>query len=124
MMPKIETSGDDAAEVWSTLVNWEEDPAFKAKRRREVLKVFYTKERYQKASNVVVVWCYTGGDRPARWWWCYPTPSEGWGRGETPRRLNSQVTPQDLDQRSKMEEVVLKMAPWRGLDASRSRRRK
>jgi len=17
------------------------------------------------------------------WWWCYPTPSEGWGRGET-----------------------------------------
>jgi len=29
-----ETSGDDAAEEWSTLVNWEEDPAIKAKCRR------------------------------------------------------------------------------------------
>jgi len=22
-------------------------------------------------------------------WWCYPIPSEGWGRGETPRRPNT-----------------------------------
>jgi len=34
MIPKIETSGDDAAERWSTPVNWEEDPAIKAERRR------------------------------------------------------------------------------------------
>jgi len=27
------------------------------------------------------------------WWWCYPTPSEGWGRGRTPRRPNSRDTP-------------------------------
>jgi len=33
MMPKTETSGDDAAEEWSTLVNWAEDPAIKAKWR-------------------------------------------------------------------------------------------
>jgi len=29
MMPKTETSGDDAAEDWSILVNWEEDPTIK-----------------------------------------------------------------------------------------------
>jgi len=29
-MPKIETSGDDAVEEWSTPVNWEEDSAIKA----------------------------------------------------------------------------------------------
>jgi len=33
MIPKTETSGDDAAEEWSTLVNWVEDPAIKAERR-------------------------------------------------------------------------------------------
>jgi len=33
MMLKTETSGDDVAEEWSTSVNWEEDPAIKAKRR-------------------------------------------------------------------------------------------
>jgi len=37
MMPKIETSGDDAAEEWSTPVNWEEDPAVKAERIRSHL---------------------------------------------------------------------------------------
>jgi len=36
--------------------------------------------------------------------------SEGWGRGGTQRRPNSRATPQGLNQRSKMEEVVLKMA--------------
>jgi len=34
MMPKTETSRDDAAEEWSTPVNWEEDSVIKAKRRR------------------------------------------------------------------------------------------
>jgi len=33
MMPETETSGDDTAEEWSTPVNWEEEPAIKAKRR-------------------------------------------------------------------------------------------
>jgi len=33
MIPKIETSEDDAAEEWSTLVNWEEDSAIKAEQR-------------------------------------------------------------------------------------------
>jgi len=27
------------------------------------------------------------------WWWWYPTPSEGWGRGGTPRRPNSRPRP-------------------------------
>jgi len=40
MIPKTETTGDDAAEEWSTPVNWEEDPAIKAKRRR---KLYITK---------------------------------------------------------------------------------
>jgi len=31
MMPNIETSGDDAAKQWSTMVNWEEDRAIKKK---------------------------------------------------------------------------------------------
>jgi len=34
MMPKMETSGDDAVEEWSNPVNWEEDLAVKSKRRR------------------------------------------------------------------------------------------
>jgi len=35
------------------------------------------------------------------WWRCYPTASEGWRRGGTPRRSpNSQATPQGQDQRS------------------------
>jgi len=34
MMPKTETSRDDAAEEWSAPVNWEEDPTIKAERRR------------------------------------------------------------------------------------------
>jgi len=40
------------------------------------------------------------------WWWCYPTPSEGLGRGGTPRRPNSRATPQGLDQRSKNKSLV------------------
>jgi len=42
------------------------------------------------------------------WWWCYSTPSDGWGRRGTPRTPNSWATPQGLNQRSKMEEVVPK----------------
>jgi len=57
------------------------------------------------------------------WWWCYPTPFEGWGRGGTPQRPNSRATPQDLDERSEMEEVVPKMACRRGSYAGQSRRR-
>jgi len=30
MMPKTETSGDDVAEEWSTMVYWKENPAIKA----------------------------------------------------------------------------------------------
>jgi len=40
MMPKTETSGDDAAEEWSAPVNWKEDPAFKAERRRRRMSAF------------------------------------------------------------------------------------
>jgi len=33
-------------------------------------------------------------NKPAScWWWCYPTPSEVWGRGGTPSRINSRATP-------------------------------
>jgi len=42
----------------------------------------------------------------------YPTLSEGWRRGGTPRRPNSLATPQGQYQRSKMEEVLLKMAKY------------
>jgi len=35
-MPKTETSGDDAAEKWSTTANWKEDPVIKAE--EEVLR--------------------------------------------------------------------------------------
>jgi len=48
-------------------------------------------------------------------WWCYPTPSEWCGCGGTPRRPNSRATPQDLDQRSKLEDVVPKLAHRRGV---------
>jgi len=44
MMPKTETSGDDAAKEWSTPVNWEEDPAIKAKWRIPSLRVIKTKK--------------------------------------------------------------------------------
>jgi len=46
MMHKTETSGDDAAEEWSTSVNWE-DPAIKAKRRRRLNPVMQRKIRVQ-----------------------------------------------------------------------------
>jgi len=36
MMPKTETSGDDAAEEWLNPVNWE-DPVNKAEWRRSML---------------------------------------------------------------------------------------
>jgi len=39
-----------------------------------------------------------------------PDPFRGMGAWRTPRRPNSRATPQGLDQRSKMEEVVPKMA--------------
>jgi len=57
------------------------------------------------------------------WWWRYPTPSEVWDRGETPRKPNNRDTPQNRNQRSKIEDVVPKMARWRGLVAGQFRRR-
>jgi len=39
-----------------------------------------------------------------------PDSSEGWGHGGTLRISNSRATSQGLDQRSKMEKVVPKMA--------------
>jgi len=42
---------------------------------------------------------------------CYPTSSERWERGGTPRRPSCRATPHGLDQRSKMEEVVAVPAP-------------
>ena len=33
----------------------------------------------------------------------YPTPSGGWGRGETPRRPRSRATPHGCDQRATRE---------------------
>jgi len=53
-----------------------------------------------------------------------PDPFRGMGHGETPRRPNSRGTPQGLDQRSKMKEVVPKMARRRGSGAGQSRRRR
>jgi len=50
-----------------------------------------------------------------------PIPSEKWGHGGTPQRLNSRTMFQSLDQRSKMEEVVPKMACRKRSDAGYSR---
>jgi len=49
-------------------------------------------------------------------------PRDG-GVEDLHRDPNSWATPQDLDQKSKMEEVVLKMARRRGSDAGQPRRR-
>ena len=57
------------------------------------------------------------------WWWYYPTPSEGWGRGGTPRRPNSRATPQGLDHRSRIEREEPKIDLRRGSEAEQSRRR-
>jgi len=48
---------------------------------------------------------------------------EGWRHGGTPWRSNSRATHKGLDQRSKIEEVVPKMARRRGSDAEQSRKR-
>jgi len=45
------------------------------------------------------------------------------GVEELHRDLNSPVTPQGLDQRSKMEEIVPKVMHWRGSDAKQFKRR-
>ena len=55
------------------------------------------------------------------WWWYYPTPSEGWGRGGTPRRPNSRATPQGLDHRSRIEREEPKIDLRRGSEAGQSR---
>jgi len=48
MMPKTETSGDGAAEEWSTPVNWEEDHAMKAERREQEIAKCHTETGYWK----------------------------------------------------------------------------
>jgi len=53
----------------------------------------------------------------------YLTPSNGWGRGEIPRRPNIRATPQNLNQRSKMEEAALNIVCRRGSDAGKSKRK-
>jgi len=55
--------------------------------------------------------------------WYYWTPSEEWGHGGTPRRPDSQATPQGLDHRSKIEEVLLKIAHRKGSDVGKFKRR-
>jgi len=55
-------------------------------------------------------------------WWCYLTPSGEWRRGDILWRLNNLVTSQGLDQRSKIEKVVPKMARRIGSDAGQSRK--
>ena len=62
-------------------------------------------------------------DRPVGWWWYYPTPFEGWGRGGTLRRPNSRATPQGLDHRSRIEREEPKIDLRRGSEAGQSRRR-
>ena len=57
------------------------------------------------------------------WWRYYPTPSEGWGHGETPQRPNSQATPQGLDHRSRVEREEPKIDLRRGPEEGQSRRR-
>ena len=59
-----------------------------------------------------------------RWrWWYYPTPSEGWGCGETPWRPNCRATPQGLDHRSRIEREEPKIDLRRDSEAGQSRRR-
>ena len=57
------------------------------------------------------------------WWWGNPTLSEGWGRGETPQRLNSRATRQGLDQKSNVKSVEPKIDLHRGWEARQSKRR-
>jgi len=52
-----------------------------------------------------------------------PDPFRGMGAWRNSTETNSRAMPQGLDQRSKMEEVVPKMARRRGSDAGQSRRR-
>jgi len=52
----------------------------------------------------------------------YSTSSEGWVRERILRKPNIRATPQGLDQKSKIEEVVPKIAPRRGLDAGQYRK--
>jgi len=56
------------------------------------------------------------------WWWCYPTPPERWGRVGILQRPEQSGHAQVLDQKSKMKEVVPKMACRKGSDAWQLRR--
>jgi len=52
-----------------------------------------------------------------------PGPFRGLGAWRTPQRPNSRATPQGLNQRSKMEEVVPKIASRRDSETGQSGRR-
>ena len=66
------------------------------------------KHRKLKAKKCARLWWW--------WWWYNPTPSEGWGRGGTPRRPNSRATPQGLDHRLRIEREEPKIDLRRGLE--------
>jgi len=53
MMPTTETSGDDAAEEWSTPVNWEEDPVIKAIFNIEEVPVYKVKIKQISCSKAL-----------------------------------------------------------------------
>ena len=57
------------------------------------------------------------------WWWGHLILSEGWGRGETPQRLNSRATSQGLDQKWNIKSVEPKIDLHRGWEARQSNRR-
>jgi len=87
--------------------------------------------RYLKKWNKQWSWAFSFVTFFKIWWWCYPIVSvsgtfEGWrigGRGGTPRKPNSRAILQGLDQKSKMEEAVSKMAGRRASVEGQSRRR-
>jgi len=57
---------------------------------------------------------FTIQTRVTRWWWRYPTPSEGWGRGGTPRRPNNWAPPTMSGPEITNERSSAK--DWRGSD--------
>jgi len=72
--------------------------------------------RYDKNHRVMVNVAF-GGDGATR-----PLPRDR-GLGGISRKPNSRATPQSLDPKSKMEEVMPKMARRRGSDARQSKKR-
>jgi len=57
---------------------------------KPIWTILRTDEELREASETAMNWLS---------WWCYPTPFEGWGRGENSPKLNSRAMLQGLDQR-------------------------